>query len=386
MIASIIFYVLFALTLSTLGKMEWVTTNRLYNRTGVYSNRWSVYTVLLLAIFILLCGLRYRTGVDCESYVETLKTGKAVDSREDFELFFGWIVRGLRSLGANRVIYLGILASLEIIPFYYALRSRKFLYQFVGLLLILGPFFLFWMNGIRQCIAACFFVLAAVNFLDKGKKGKFVAALVITVAAQFHTSAYALLLFLIIPNKDYFRNRLINIAILIACAVIGQTHLMNTYLERFIGVEFEGAYELYLRHTEDFLVSESTMGYGPRRIVLLIVTLVTLWYAPGMKEQFKSDPLFLFSFNLFFIHACLGDNLLSNVHYIFRRPFYYTQPFMLISFSYLLYYLKYFNKARNKQIVYLSVTAFACLYMIIECLATAGNNYETSLYKLYIGQ
>ena len=275
---------------------------------------------------------------------------------------------------------------MEIIPVYYALRSRKFLYQYIGFLLILGPFFMYWMNGIRQSIAACFFVLASSVLLNGGIKNKVKAALIILIAAQFHTSAYALLVFLFIPNKDYFRNRYINIGILLACAVIGQTDFFNTYLERFVGIEVEGSYELYMRHLEDFLESESTMGYGPRRIVLLIVTLITLWYAPGMKEKFGKDPLFMFSFSLFFIHSCLNDNMLSNVHFIFRRPFYYTQPFQMICFAYLLYYLKYFNKGKNRNLIFLGMLAIAGMYMIIECIATGGSSTETSLYKLYLGQ
>lgn len=387
MIFSIIFYLFFASILFTLGRLEWLDAQAKYYKSGIYSKTMSFHTVILLTIFILVCAVRYKVGVDCESYVDHLKVGKPSSPQESLELFYRWIVEGLHGLNASRVTFLGLLAALEIIPFYYALRSRKYLYPYIGFLLIMGPFYLYWMNGIRQSIAACFFVLASSILVDTGFKGRLLASLIILFAAQFHTSAYFLLVFLFLPIWDWFRFRYVNIAILLFCVIVGQTEFAKNYIMEFAAsLNLNSfAYEGYIDSIEDMLNEETGFNFGPRRIVILLLTLITLWFAPNIKEK-MNDKFFLYSFNLFFLHVCLNDSLLLNLYHVFKRPFYYTQPFELICFAYLLYYLNELYKGKYKRIIYLITFILSAMYMILECIAVSSNPYETSLYKFYVGQ
>lgn len=384
MLSGILIYYILGITFFTLGLQEWIVTKRAFLRDGIYRKKWSIYTYLLLFLFVLISSLRYRTGVDCESYVYDYLHWNPNDVDDKWELFYVGIVEGLRSIGAGRVLFLGVLAALEIVPFYYALKTRKFLYAYIGLILMVGPFYLNWMNGIRQCIAACFFVLASVVLVDKWKNRRLVAALIIILAAQFHTSAYVLLAFLFIPaERDLFKNRILNIAILIVCAVLGQSEFIKDSLGFITAIEHADFYSNY--NLDLVMADERTMTFGPRRIVIFLLCLIVLWYAPQMKRYFN-DKFFIYSFNLFFINECFGDNLLSNVSHVLRRPFLYTQPFELICFAYFFYYISRCYKGKYKNLVYIFSIILICSYIFIQCYADAPLKGESSLFKFYLGQ
>lgn len=393
MIISILLYIIFGSILFVLGRKEWSITKSRGVGIKKTDDRWTIYTIIGICFFILISGIRYGVGVDCESYVFNYEWGRMSELRRNEWGYIG-LVNILRGIGANRVIYLGALAALQIIPFYYALRRRKYLYPYVGFLLFVGPFYLSWMNGIRQAIAACFFVLASVYIVDNKKKApSIIAAILIILAAQFHNSAYVLLVFLLIPVWDIFKNKYINIAVLVFCAIVGQLSLVTGYLDGLLGnLNIESDfYSDYTTHLDAFLEDDKSMSYGPRRIIILLLSIELLWFAPKMKA-FYDDKFFIYSFNLFFINNCIGENLFSNVNLIFRRPFYYTQPFELICFAYLLYYFykgyerNKGNKENSKTLLYLFTMGISCCYIIMQCLANAGRVGETTLYKIYLGQ
>ena len=382
MVESIFIYVCFALIMYTLGRNEWIVSKHSLHSTGQIKVKWTANSYIMMMFFIIMCGMRYRVGVDCEAYVDMLKQGQSNYHYDRLEPLFRCIVDALRATVPSRFLYLGLLASLQIIPFYYALRKRKYLYPYIGIILIMGPFFLIWMNGIRQSIAACFFVLASVCLVDGEKKERLMAALIILLAAQIHKSAYILLVFVFLPIKwDLFKNKYINIAILIVCAVLGQTDFLRGILGGYTDIELGVLYSNY--NLELTIAQDSYMPYGPRRIVLLLLSIMTIWFAPEMKKSIK-DGFLVYSFNLFFIHACLCDNLFSNVSFIFRRPFFYTYPFEMICFAYLLYYLK--QRYKSNSIIYLSSIGLSCLFILIECYASASVSEETSLFKFFFLQ
>lgn len=382
MVVSIIIYVCFALVMYSLGRNEWIKSKQSLQATGHIRVKWTAYTYIMILFFIIMCGMRYRVGVDCEEYVDMLKQGHSNYHYDRLEPLFRGIVDMLRAIAPSRFIYLGLLAALQIIPFYYALRNRKHLYPYIGILLIMGPFYLIWMNGIRQSIAACFFVLASTFIVDGVKKDRIIAALIIVIAAQIHKSSYFLLAFVLLPKVwDLFKNRYINIVILIVCAFLGQTDFLRNFLDGYTEVELGELYSNY--NLEMTLAQDSYMPYGPRRIVILLLTLLTLWFAPDMKKRNK-DIFLVYSFNLFFIHACLCDNLFSNVSFIFRRPFIYTYPFEMICFAYLLYYLR--QRYKSNSIIFLAAIGLSCMFVLIECYASAEVIDETSLFKFFFLQ
>lgn len=387
MIISVIIYLLLGFTLFYFGKKEWILYHGIYAKTGRIENRLTYYAVICISIFIIVSGIRYRVGIDCENYVYELEHGALINYRRNEWGYLG-LLYVIRGVGSNRIIFLGALAALQIIPFYYALKKRRYIYAYIGLLMFVGPFYLIWMNGMRQAIAASFFVLASVYIVENDKKTpSIIAAILIVIAAQFHNSAYVLLVFLVLPVWDLFKNKYVNIAILVFCAVIGQSSIVSGYLDGLLsGLTIESDfYSDYTNRIDNFLEDDRTMSFGPRRIVILLLSIELIWFAPRMKEYFN-DKFFIYAFNLFFINNCIGENLLSNVSLIFRRPFYYTQPFELICFAYLLYYFNSVYKGKTKTLLYLFTVGISCCYIILQCMADAGKVEEATLYKIYLGQ
>jgi len=379
---SIIVYIVWGTALYSLGRDEWISTNNYYIRTGEHRKQWTSSTITILMVLILMSAIRYRVGADCESYVEILQQGPDYWQYNRMEPLFKWIVDSFRAIYPSRVLFLGVLAALEFIPFYYAFKTRRFLYAYFGLLLILGPFYLIWQNGIRQSIASCFFVLASVMIIDDKKK--ILPAILVLIAAQIHASAYVFLVFLFIPVWDLFKNRYINIAILVICAIVGQAgseiSSKLSFLANLDEIDRGGFYGNY--SIEAMLGADSSMGFGPRRIIVLLLSILTIWFAPKMKE-FYNDKYLIFSYNLFFIHTCLCENLLSNVSLMLRRPFYYTYAFEMICFSYLLYYLYKGYKGKHNQYLYYGAIILASSYVIVQCVADGGAVNETALYKVF---
>ena len=169
MFLSLSVYFLFALSLFWFGKQSYENSLKkripqdLFFRDG--------YVWMILLIFAILSGLRYRVGADYLSYAwyfERLVEWNKIDiSYVSIEPLFEWITRVIgRFLGLSVEFYFGFLAFVQIFFLYYALRHRKFLYPYIGLVLILGQYYLCWMNGIRQEIVGCVFIFALVLFVN----------------------------------------------------------------------------------------------------------------------------------------------------------------------------------------------------------------------------
>ena len=117
LILSVFFYIVVGSLLYSLGSREWVLTSQRYLRTGKYSKKWTSNTIIILTVLIVISALRYRVGVDCESYVDMLKQGPNHFQYDRVESLFRWFISFLRATVPSRYLYLGILAALEFIPF-----------------------------------------------------------------------------------------------------------------------------------------------------------------------------------------------------------------------------------------------------------------------------
>ena len=162
------------------------------------------YVILAILFFTIICGIRFRVGKDCENYAEAIETFRLGQDiflyLQQEEPLFVLSKALFASIGAGRVLFLGWLAFLEIVFFYSALRSRSYLFPFVGLALIMGFHFQEWNNGIRQMIASCIFVYALVSQIDRdlGKRKVWQYFIWIFVATLMHKSSVLLLPLLLV--------------------------------------------------------------------------------------------------------------------------------------------------------------------------------------------
>lgn len=339
----------------------------------------NIYFIGSILFFALMCGLRYRCGMDCESYVDgynRLLAGNSISEYRDYiEPLYEYPSKFMAHLRVGRVIYLGFWALVEISFFFLALRTRNYLLPFVGLVLILGPHFGSWNNGIRQTIASCIFVYALVGILDGKKWWSYFVW--ITVAFFMHKSSLLLVPLFFLKYYNVKPRVYVSVIILLMCVYIGQ---MGVLRPAFNGAEQLLSfmeYESYAERFDTILDAEATIkSYGPRRIILLVSYLMIIFFSKKMDSFYSHDRLFRVSFFLFMIYACATELVIGYTS-LLTRPFLFFMPFLLICSGYLLNYLK----KTKKKIWYVIALIVLCSFSLMSSVASYKNPDETALYK-----
>ena len=341
------------------------------------------YFWLIVFFFAIMCGIRYRCGVDCEYYVSgflELKHGIPLSNHDrSFEPLFVAISQFLAWIGAGRVLYLGAFAFIEVFTFYYALKTRNYLYPFIGLALILGPYFGPWNNGIRQVIASCIFVLATVTIVDgnKGLKRYVEYALLIGLAALVHKSALMLLPFVLLVFYNRVPNRLVALTLLLLSVYVGHNEVLNSTFAGVDKILYQIGYESYSEKIYDLWEAEGGItAYGPRRIAMLLSYIMIILYSKNMDRYVNGDKFYRVSYLLFLIYACISEAMISHSS-LFSRPAFYFMPFCLISSAYLFSFLK----GNGKIGMYILFALLVCTFFLMNNVGYYSTPDETALYK-----
>ena len=372
--------VMFILGFKTYQQSQTLTLN------GGKKTKVNIYFYLALFFFAIMCGLRYRCGADCESYaIHYLdfrfkhETGLPYFGRETEPLFM-LFMKFMSLFGAGRFLFLGIIAFIEIAFFYSALKTRNYLLPYVGIVLILGPHFCSWNNGLRQVIASCIFIFALERYIDGEKAWKYL--LWISVAYLIHKSSLMLVPFLFMKLYNVSPKKYISLILLLLSVFIGQT---GAFSFAFNGIEDTLSfleYDDYANKVDDIVEEEATIkSYGPRRITLLISYILIILFSEEMDAYLGYDQFYRLSFVFFMIYACSTEMLIGHTT-LLTRPFLFFMPFLLICSAYLLLYL------RNSQRVILLLVALVslCTFSLISSVASYNKPNEEELYKFYFLQ
>lgn len=367
MIQSFFVYSLFGLLMFLFGTYS-AKRELVYSNINKKTHFWVWDVIFGLLLFALVSGIRWNVGVDHLAYLENYliqqNFGRFVFEKEaGFEL----ITNIMASAGFHYTFYFALLAFLQIFFIFRAFKNERYLYPFLGLVIIFGPEYLSWMNGIRQMIVACVFVYA-IKFIGQRKMLKYF--IVILLASLMHKSAFILLPFYFIPQLDYFKNRYLTISLIGIAIFLGNNNFWITSLSKLgdlLGLL--GYSELNVERLDTLIQEEQIRNLGPRALSILLITLVTIWFSPRLKERFN-NTYFLTYYNLS-ITGILLFNLLSNAHHAFLRPVAYLTIFSFITTSYFLYYLS--EKLSPKSIVTFTVVfLLAISYLPMSIVADYG--------------
>lgn len=353
---------------------------------NMYQNKRIPFSILLtksyyfipIFVFCFFAAVRFKVGVDCESYKDTF-----------YELAqFGTIVSGASEPGfmaisrivaettGSHYLLFFILAFLQISFLYFAIRKKNYATIYLGVSIMLSGTFLSLMNGMRQNIAACMLVTAIPLVLEKGKWIKFF--LMTFLAASIHKSAFLFLpiglLAYFILNKGIPKIK-IQLAIIAICYLL-MDRIDLSFLDMLFSFGEHAGYdsraiETYTEYTA------MTKNFGFSSWLLLLTQIVCIVYSKRM-QALNNDQTFNIFYNLFFISICV--NLLFYNNFTIGRLNYYFIIFYPVILSIALFVMAYSRTKIDRQmfIVTLLLLLASFSYNLYNAM---GKTIEFTLYK-----
>lgn len=377
MFQSFFVYTVLGLILFILGRLALIRENgnKLSNMQTPF---WTWEVILILLVFAFVSGVRWNVGVDYADYLANfLNFQHGGDGLFDKEIGFEYLTQFMANADIHFSIYFGFLAFLQIFFIYRAFKDQRYLYPFLGIIILFGPHYLSWMNGIRQMLAATMFVFA-IQFIHQRQLLKYAA--IIGLAGLFHTSAFVLIIFYFIPQKDYFKSRTLLLILTGTTLILGSMSFWVDNLMNFASIlDFIG-YDSYSERLDVLIEDENIRNIGPRRLSIILTALTAIWYSPNLKRKFKNTH-FLTYYNLAILGFLLY-NLLGNTHHIFIRPLTYLTIFSIPVTAYLIVYL--INNFSKNKIMTLVTIAIILAYLPMSIIAEYGKGIQDyTNYKFY---
>lgn len=330
-----------ALVLFLLGMHVWRREQRMQRAGGGELSFFSWEIVASILLLATIAGLRWMTGYDHEKYynqyVSVLDTGEFM--RISYEPFFRWVTYAFAAIKAHFTLYFGFWALLQFGLLYYGLRHDKHLLPWVALVLMLGPWFLFYMNTIRQYVIESLFVVL-VPLIARKRFWLYVACVV--PAVLVHRFAWLLIplyAFAFVPVKRIGRQwlalSLLGVALLLGIKPVWLT-MFRPVVSWFASLGLGWWYE------QDFVEVISgnfrQVSYGPSRIVCLATVVMIVALYPHVRRYFKHDKALPVFYAIMIVGECL-HNLLVNTSFYFLRPVELLTICTLVMTAYTLSYL-----------------------------------------------
>jgi len=233
------------------------------------------------AIIILICilGVRYNYGNDYPSYYRIFQEinsyGTLSEAINSIEIENGWILlnRFFSSFGFSSLVF--FLTLFQFGSFYYLVkkyvdRRRRWIAMFFYL--FSSGLMLTMISMMRQCFAMCILVYAVASIIDK----KYIKSVfLIIVAAQFHQSAYIMLLLPFVPLLQKLNKRMY-VVIFISLFIV--FFLSQTLLGDQIGAIVNTYFLKYSYYLEKGNGVE--LGSGIGFILNIVVFICILLYDP----------------------------------------------------------------------------------------------------------
>ncbi len=299
---------------------------------------WEILMAML--IYIAVSSVRWLTSWDYNMYYSYFVCMQSVGefSRENFEPGFSLLTTLMARSGLHFAFFFGFWAALQIVLLYYALRHRKFLLPWIGLCVMLGPYYVQWMNSIRQTVVECLLVVMAELIVRR----KFWIYLLLTVlATMLHRMSLLLIpvyFVPLIPTRGIKRWMLFTAIAL--CVVVGQFPQWIQWAFYSIGgladyLGYGHYYRLFASKNVTYLFGHWS---GPTWLFPLISCLFIIWYFPAIRRKFNGDPFILANFWFALIHIAYL-NVFANTTLYLRRPGDLFRATFLVMVCYTLHYL-----------------------------------------------
>lgn len=336
------------------------------------------YFLIPILVFCTFAALRYKVGVDCETYklrYYEITSYLGFISR-DIEPAFIFLGKLTGVFCKSHYLFFFVLALLQIAPLYYAQRKTTYTLKYFGLVLMCLTFSSL-MNGVRQNIAACLFVALLPLILEKKNWIWFIIG--IYLASLMHKSAYTLYLIGVIAYFFQYKilNKYIQLAILVACVIFSDKIDTGFITDRFSTLGADAGYDESA--IDAYSNQEATAkSFGLVMYLRVIIYAILIWFSKNMKELFNSKT-FNIQYNLYLI--AIYTSILFYNNFVINRLILYIEIFIPIIIAACMFYLC--NSASKKNRIYLKALTFLLFtYLLYEQYKSmVAFPMEFSLYK-----
>lgn len=299
---------------------------------------WEIIASFVL--FSLITGLRYHTGWDHECYIQDYVQyqNEGTLYRPDFEPGFRLVETIFAKLGFHYSVFFGFLGLVNIFFIYIALRKDREVIPWVGLLIMVGPYFLHLVNSLRQGIVECIFV-ALILLVNNRRYLLFLLCALLLVSIH----KVALLIIPVILLAKYlskFENNKHLFVAYCVCFIIGQFPILISWtINGFSDVLALLGYHKYVRlFNTNPLYAFHRCSFGAISISLIVTHLFLIYYYPKLREYYNGNKFFTICSTLTLIYVCYFV-LVMNTSFYFKRPYELLLPFIVIASAFLMVYL-----------------------------------------------
>ena len=381
MVQSIIVYSLMCSVLYFATKSSYVCV---YNDGFGIEQRRSNIVGLFSALFVFafFSGVRWDVGIDHLGYVNDYKTVGIIGDvyRDDMEIGYVFLMKIFNSCGLHYSVFLGVIAFFQLFFIYYAFKNQKYIIPFLGVFIMCGGDFFFWMNGIRQSLVATFFVCLLTYFVINKRLIPYLIC--ILLASYVHKSALLLIIFYPIAylnlDKLYLR-REFQYIIFISALLLSATNIW-TYLLDFVDSIFS-----FIGYDERFKISRiedniREQNFGVRKLIFLIIDSFIIYYSYQLRLKFR-DKIFGIIYLFYFALIILQPLLVSSI--VFNRITGYFYVFRAIVSAYLLFYLFKINRTKINKNIGALILLLYFLHLFIQIYSDKGNHTDCICYNFF---
>lgn len=361
MLQSFLVYTITAVVLAVLGWHANSREQRIIAAGGKELPIWCSWEIIVSVLFFAaVAGARFKTGYDHLAYLCQYIYLRDLDgfTRADYEIGFQAISKLFAMVGAHEFFYFAFWGGLQLGLFYYAFRKNKPLLMWIPIVIMLGGYFVNWMNTIRQVVVEC--AMVAMIPMCKTSKHTLIACALSIALATIHITALLIPLFLGVMwlmRKCELSRRTMFVA-LGACVVLGLYPIWLTPLARVVNVLEGTDYQKYIPLVNDMVAKGYRFTpWGPNHTLVVVSQLLLVWLYGQVREHFKGDEVLRSFFNLSFVGMCLSNLLINTSHFVLR-PIEYLTLCQVVVVAYTLKYL--FD---TKRFVWLAALA-ACTLTI----------------------
>lgn len=358
--AFIVYFSLMSLMLFLALKGKFVFIQDSFNLRK--NNNYIIISIISIFIFSIVIGLRYYVGGDYVGYLDDFNYFNLGISyfNTRYELGYYTLMVILKFLKLAYPFLFIAISFLQILFIYKWASNYKFLLPWIIYFYFTTLYLFESMNLMRQAIAFSLLLYSTI-YITKSEKLKF--AFTVIFAFIFHKSAIFFLPFYFFVNKDWIKNKYIQITLLLASFYFAE-FLFETFFQKIEVIAILLNYEHYSKLTSDLFLEVDVQGMGLGIYFILTIDMLILLYSNKLKNMFKENSFNIY-YNMFFIGAIFSSVTSKSNSIVLDRFLFYFDSFRFVVLSFLCYYLVVLSKSKINYIIGILVVIAFLFWFII---------------------